>query len=72
MISEKDYIGVYGKCVKCHSDVFDYTCNGDLISKRPEAIEWDWWVSCSNEKCENNYGEGVFQNDIEWVMRSND
>lgn len=67
-ISEKDFIGVYGICKICGNDVYDYTCNKDLILQRREGCEWDWWVSCSNETCRNHYGEGIFQNDPEWII----
>jgi len=66
ILSTKDSMGTMGTCTKCASDVIGYTCNYDLINKRPEANKWDWWYACSNELCSNHYGEGVFQNTLDW------
>ncbi|AKF13615.2 hypothetical protein PHIN3_352 [Sinorhizobium phage phiN3] len=70
-ISEKERIwSYYGKCKDCGSAVSHYTCNTDLISKRPEASEWDWWTACDNSDCENHYGEGIFQGRPDWDIRT--
>lgn len=65
-ISEREWIGVYGSCRNCGASVSHYTCNHDLISKRPAAEDWDWWSACDNPVCTNHEGEGFFQNKPEW------
>ena len=57
------------KCRACGSHVSTYNANGPLIGARPEASEWDWWVACDNADCEHAYGEGLFQELIEWIAK---
>lgn len=69
----KEFIGTYGVCVNCGSEVLDFTCNYDFYILRddPEkglACEWDWWLLCENVDCINHYGEGVWQDTPEWVI----
>ena len=58
---------VFGKCKACDGIVVCYLCNESIYPMRPEANDWDWWVACSNPDCINNYGEGLFQDLIEWA-----
>jgi hypothetical protein len=67
IIAEQDFCGIMGNCIVCGSPVAHYTCNDPLIAVRDEAQDWDWWASCTNEKCSHHYGQGVFQNKINWV-----
>jgi len=69
-ICKTDWLGVVGDCRACGSPVSEYASNEDLKRVRPEADAegWDWWVACDNEDCKNHYGEGQFQNDIEWMI----
>lgn len=54
-------------CKDCGSHVSGYNCNSDLVAFRPEAIEWDWWMACDNADCKHAYGEGIWQDDPDWV-----
>lgn len=67
-ICEGDWIGVYGRCRDCSSPVSHYTCNGELISKRPAGDTYDWWSACDNPACLNHEGEGIFQSRPNWEL----
>lgn len=72
-ISEIDWIADFAgkaKCANCGAPVSHYTCNGDLIAKRPEAATWDWWAACDNAECPNHHGEGIFQEWPDWQQPS--
>ncbi len=69
IISEKDFCGIIGICKTCGSQVADYLCNNDLEKYRPESCDHDYWASCTNNDCENHYGEGYLQNKLVWVNR---
>jgi hypothetical protein len=56
-------------CVLCGFHVSGYNCNADLISERPEAADWDWWLACDNAECIHSYGEGLFQIYPDWVIQ---
>ena len=53
-------------CNNCGRPVVFVCCNGSF-TKFKDANEWDWWYYCSNKGCKNHDGEGVFQDEIEWV-----
>lgn len=67
-ISEKEWLGVYGQCRDCQSTISHYTCNHDLIVKRPDAATWDWWSACDNPDCPHHEGEGIFQFRPKWEI----
>lgn len=68
ILSDKEKIDSTGHtCKKCGREVFEYTCNKEICEQRKEASQWDWWASCSNEDCENHYGEGFYQDRVEWI-----
>jgi hypothetical protein len=54
-------------CAACGSPVSTYNANSDVIDQRPEASEWDWWCACDNANCVHAYGEGLFQDALDWV-----
>ena len=54
-------------CKVCGAHVSTYNANTHTVIQRPEAAEWDWWVACDNAECEHAYGEGLFQDEIEWI-----
>ncbi|PCJ68260.1 MAG: hypothetical protein COA62_15975 [Rhodobiaceae bacterium] len=56
-------------CAECGSHVSAYNANDDLVELRPEAVGWDWWISCDNGDCTNAYGEGLFQQQPDWVQK---
>lgn len=43
----------------------DCCCNGDM--KSYTGGEVDYFYYCSNKKCKNHEGEGVFQDDPDWL-----
>jgi len=51
------------KCRDCGWPIIDMCCNGQV---EPFGL-WDWWQYCSNKSCKNHFGEGVFQNQPEFV-----
>jgi hypothetical protein len=53
-------MGVVGKCTDCENPVLEYLCNQSLLEVRPESKNLDYWISCSNILCKNNYGDGYF------------
>lgn len=67
-LSRREFMAVYGKCRDCGAPVSYYTCNGEIVIKRPEAANEDWWAACDNEECGHHYGEGVFQDDPDWLI----
>lgn len=67
-ISAEDWIGVTGRCAACGAPVSHYACNADLIAKRPEARDSDWWAACDNTACANHCGEDVFQDTPDWEI----
>ena len=67
-LSEDDFLGYDGVCIACGHGVACYAANSDLVDARPEAKEWDWWVSCCNRECANHWGEGHFQTMPDWVV----
>ena len=54
------------KCRECEWPIIDVCCNGSFTEFK-DADKWDWWYYCSNKYCKNHDGEGVFQDDPEWV-----
>ncbi len=54
-------------CKDCGAHVSGYNANAQLISYRPEAETWDWWIACDNADCKHAYGEGLFQFLPDWV-----
>ncbi|MFA6198997.1 MAG: hypothetical protein WC679_01160 [Bacteroidales bacterium] len=69
ILSTKDFCKIIGKCTDCNYDVADYRCNSDLQTVRPESINYDYWMSCTNINCKNHYGTGYLQNRIPWLIR---
>lgn len=55
------------KCKDCGWPVVYTLNNGGMGIKEPYA-NWDWWYYCSNKTCQNHEGEGVFQDNIDWVV----
>lgn len=55
------------RCIVCTKSVEVKVCNHDYIKNNPEGEEWDYWIHCSNEECENHVGEGYFQHHPDWV-----
>lgn len=55
------------KCIVCASPVEVKVCDLEYIKTNPAAEEWDYWIHCSNEECENQIGEGHFQHYPDWV-----
>ena len=56
-------------CRECGSHVSGYNCNDVLLSMRPEAKDWDWWLACDNADCQHARGEGLFQRKPDWVLK---
>lgn len=52
-------------CKACNWPIIDVVCNDEMSSG--VYGKWDWWQYCSNKGCKNHVGEGVFQNDPEFV-----
>jgi len=63
----QDCLGVCVECADCGNPVLEYLCNQSLLEVRPESKNFDYWFSCSNILCKNNYGEGYFMDFPEWV-----
>ncbi|WP_459252796.1 hypothetical protein [Paraburkholderia sediminicola] len=57
-------------CVACGSPVSTYNANADLINQRPDANDWDWWCACDNADCVHAYGEGIFDEPLEWTTKA--
>lgn len=57
-------------CYNCSSHVSTYNVNKILLSHRPNAVGWDYWVACDNADCQNANGEGLFQEFPEWVNKT--
>ena len=60
---------VFGRCKACGGRVFSYPCNADLVAARPQGIDADWWAACSNPDCVHHYGEDIWQDVPEWVVK---
>jgi hypothetical protein len=54
-------------CKECGWPVISACCNGNF-KVHADARNFDWWYYCSNKGCINHRGEGVFQDDPEWVI----
>jgi hypothetical protein len=57
------------RCKCCGSTISTYNANPSLVALRPEAVNWDWWAACDNADCEHAYGEGYFQDPLDWIDR---
>jgi hypothetical protein len=51
------------RCKDCGWPIIDACCNGQDFP----FDQWDWWQYCSNMSCKNHFGEGVFQNEPEFI-----
>ena len=56
----------HANCDWCGWPVVSAYCNGSFCDFK-DAAQWDWWFYCSNKSCKNHDGEGVFQDDPDWV-----
>lgn len=55
-------------CRNCGWPIISVCCNGSFQNFK-DAKNWDWWAYCSNKGCKNHDGEGVSQDDPEWIER---
>lgn len=53
-------------CSDCGWPIISACCNHPFTLYK-DSDKWDWWFYCSNKSCKNHDGEGVFQNNPEWV-----
>jgi len=65
---DRNTASISGKifCKDCGWPVIHACCNDEFRNFK-DAYQWDWWYYCSNKGCQNHDGEGVFQNDPDWV-----
>jgi len=68
-MKSEDCLRIITECPDCGSPVLEYLCNQSLSEVRPESKNFDYWVSCSNILCKNNYGEGYFMDLPKWVNK---
>ena len=54
-------------CRDCGWPIIFICCNGDFLEFQEIYEIWDWWQYCSNKNCKNHEGEGVSQQDLDWV-----
>ena len=54
-------------CNNCNWPIVFACCNGEFQNFK-DAAHWDWWYYCSNKGCKDHDGEGIFQNDLDWVI----
>lgn len=57
-------------CKECKTAVTFICCNAKFRKEEHDAKNWDWWMRCSNKECINSKGEGIFQDDPEWVINN--
>jgi hypothetical protein len=55
-------------CVVCGWPVVD-ACVNDEFYHFEDASSFDRWQYCSNKGCVNHDGDGVAQEDLEWVEK---
>lgn len=46
------------RCKECGWPIINACCD-DGFQNFKDAIEWDWWLYCSNKACKNHDGEGL-------------
>ena len=63
-----DYANRPRGCASCGWPVIHACCN-DEFTKYKDAKEFDYWYYCSNKGCVNHSGEGVFQDNPDWVQK---
>lgn len=56
------------RCKECGWPIVDVSCNDNFLGFTSGEV-WDWWYYCSNKSCKNHRGEGVFQDQPEWIQR---
>ena len=57
-------------CKDCGWPIVDVCCNGSFREFK-DAKKSDWWYYCSNKSCKNHDGQGVFQDEPEWIEIDN-
>ena len=56
-------------CKDCGWPIIDVCCNDNFLDGVEDKDTcWDWWYYCSNKGCKNHEGEGVFQNNVNFVV----
>lgn len=70
VVVDSNLIGNIGNCKECGYPVADYLCNNSVVEKRPEATNYDYWMSCTNKNCKYHYGEGYLMEDPTWIERT--
>lgn len=61
-------VSIYGNtyCLECGWPIIHVCCNGSFCYFK-NAVNFDWWLYCSNKTCSHHDGEGLFQNTLDWI-----
>lgn len=51
------------KVCECGWPIIFACCNWDY---KP-SHNYDWWVYCTNKGCSHHKGEGIFQDEPDWI-----
>ena len=53
-------------CNDCGWPIINACCNDEFANYK-DAVNWDWWLYCSNKGCKNHDGQGIFQDIPDWI-----